>query len=494
MLNQAGNDVELLAHLGKFLDRQVRGPVTLRDFLIASLLKVRNKTRRLVAMRPNRAQREYSQNCSKRNIVLKARQLGMTTYIAARFFIHTITQPGTLTVQVAHTQESAEEIFRIVHRFWENLPEAMQRGALLRSRANIRQIAFPHLDSEYRVATAADPNAGRGMTIHNLHCSEVARWPRDGAETLASLRAAVPDGGEIVLESTPNGAGGIFYEEWQRAGETGYVQHFFPWWYEASYRLESRTGGDARPSICTEEELELVRRFGLNDQQIAWRRVNRSQLRGLTAQEFAEDAVSCFRASGECVFDLDAIDRAFAECGEPLESKDNGRLLTWFPPRVGKQYLIGVDPAGGGSEGDYSCAQVIERKTGMQCAELHGHFPLRELAGRLVALANSYNQALLVVERNNHGYGVLAHLQSLGYTNLYREGGQDGWLTSAITRPAMIENLAAVLATEPTLFRSQRMLSEFRTFVRQSDGISGAAIGSHDDCVMAIAIAWAARQ
>jgi len=51
---------------------------------------------------------------------------------------------------------------------------------------------LPHLDSEYRVATAADPNAGRGMTIHNLHCSEVARWPRDGAETLASLRAAVP--------------------------------------------------------------------------------------------------------------------------------------------------------------------------------------------------------------------------------------------------------------------------------------------------------------
>jgi len=47
----------------------------------------------------------------------------MTTYIAARFFIHTMTQPGTLTVQVAHTQESAEEIFRIVHRFWENCPK-----------------------------------------------------------------------------------------------------------------------------------------------------------------------------------------------------------------------------------------------------------------------------------------------------------------------------------------------------------------------------------
>src|ERR1019366_3859389 len=97
---------------------------------------------------------------------------------------------GTLSVQVAHDQRSAEEIFRIVHRLLENLPESLRQGALVTSRANVRQIVFPMLDSEYRVETAADPNAGRGLTIHNLHCSEVARWPRDVSETLASLRAA----------------------------------------------------------------------------------------------------------------------------------------------------------------------------------------------------------------------------------------------------------------------------------------------------------------
>ena len=483
------HDLALLCYLGKFLDHRIKTGSTVRDFLISALLQVRSKNRGLIALSPNRAQQEYSQTCGKRNIVLKARQLGMTTYVAARFFIHTITQPGTLTVQVAHTQESAEEIFRIVHRFWENLPEAMQRGALMRSRANIRQIAFPHLDSEYRVATAADPNAGRGMTIHNLHCSEVARWPRDGADTLASLRSAVPDGGEIVLESTPNGAGGIFYEEWQRAGETGYTQHFFPWWYEASYQQEA-SGADT----LTLEEEELIQSAGLNEKQIAWRRINRAQLRGLAVQEFAEDPISCFRASGECVFDLDAIDQAFAESGQPLESRDNGRLLIWFPPQPGKHYLIGADPAGGGSDGDYSCAQIIERKTGIQCAELHGHFPPSALANQLVDLANTYNRALIAVERNNHGYGVLAHLQSRGWTNLYRENGQDGWLTSAVSRPAMIENLAAVLTTEPTLFRSTLLLSEFRTFIRHPDGSSAAVIGGHDDCVMAMAIAWATRQ
>jgi hypothetical protein len=199
----------------------------------------------------------------------------------------------------------------------------------------------------------------------------------------------------------------------------------------------------------TPEEEELVKRKGLTDAQIGWRRTTRAQLRGLSGQEFAEDAVSCFRASGECVFDLAAIERALDGCGEPLEMHDNHRLMVWFPAQAAKQYILGVDPAGGGTEGDYACAQVIDRRTGMQCAELHGHFPPRELAMRLIDLGKMYNQALIVVERNNHGHGVLAHLQSEGCLNVFREGEQEGWLTSAVSRPAMIENLAAVLVTEP---------------------------------------------
>ncbi|MGA8490522.1 MAG: terminase [Terriglobales bacterium] len=465
--------------------------VTVRDLLIEALLKVRSKTRELIRLRPNRAQIEFSRNHTKRSIVLKARQLGITTYVAARFFIQTITQPGTVTVQVAHDQESAEEIFKIVHRFWENLPKGMQDGALVTSRANIRQIVFSRLDSEYRVATAADANAGRGMTIHNLHCSEVARWPGDVEETLASLRSAVPENGEIVLESTPNGAAGVFYEEWQRAEETGYVRHFFPWWYGNEYQVAKKKVATEPP---TAEEEQLIQQAGLTEAQIEWRRTKRAELRGLAAQEFAENPVSCFRASGECVFDLEAIERVLQSCGEPVETRDNQHLLIWLPSQVGKQYLIGVDPAGGGSDGDYSCAAVIERSTGLQCAELHGHFPPRELAMRLIELANSYNQGLLVVEQNNHGHAVLAHLRMEGCMNVFREGGRDGWLTSAVSRPAMIENLAAVLAIEPTIFRSPRLLNECRTFIRHADGSSSAVAGSHDDCVMAMAIALVSRQ
>ena len=488
-------DIALLERLGTSLDRTVpcgglSRNLIMRDRLISGLLCVRNKSRGLVRLNLNRAQREYSAHCTRRNIVLKARQMGITTYIAARFFVQTITRPGTMTVQVAHDQESAEEIFKIVHRFWENLPETVKRGALLRSRANVRQMVFPRLDSEYRVATAADVNAGRGLTIHNLHCSEVARWLRDANEALASLRAAVPRDGDIVLESTPNGAGGVFYEEWQHARDARYTQHFFPWWYDDEYRDKA---GAIEVEPLTEEEQELVRRAGLSYAQIAWRRTNRAQLRGLAAQEYAEDPISCFRASGECIFELEAIERALEDLTTPVETRDNGKLCIWFGPRADRQYIIGVDPAGGGTDGDYACAEVIDRKTAMQCAELHGHYSPRELAMKVIELGRMYNSALLVVERNNHGHGVLANLRAAGYQRIFREGEQDGWLTSVITKPAMIENLAAILALKPQLFQSQQLLAECRTFVRRRDGSSGGISGSHDDCVMAMALALAGR-
>jgi hypothetical protein len=484
-------DLRLLQQLGGILDCRA-GDTTVRDAMITHLLKIRRKGKGLGWLELNRAQQEYSQQCSQRNIVLKARQVGVTTYIAARFFVQTITRPGTLTVQVAHTEDSAQAIFSIVRRFYENLPARMRRGALRTSRSNVRQLVFPALDSEYRVETA-DDNAGRGMTIHNLHCSEVSRWGRGGIETLASLRAAVVPEGETVLESTANGAAGVFYEEWQKAEETGYTRHFFPWWFDHSYR-EEVSKGEILP--LTEEEMALVKLHELTEEQIAWRRKQWKTMRGLAEQEYAEDAVSCFLASGECVFDMAAIEQAATLAGRPLESRENGRLLTWLPPerRGQRQYIIGVDAAGGGSDGDYACAQVIDRTTGLQCAELCGHFPPFELARRVADLGKAYENALVAVERNNHGYGVLAHLKHLKYENLYQQGGQEGWLTSVVTRPALIENLAAVLVEQPALFHSPRLLGELRTFVRHADGHAAAAEGAHDDCVMAMGIAHAVRR
>lgn len=483
-------ELEFLLWCGPRLDHRIVGHhLTLRNLLIAMLLKIRARDGRLIPLRPNAAQKAYAATPrSKQHIILKARQLGFTTYIAARFLIATITRPGTLSVLVAHDLDSAQEIFQIVRRFADNLPECL-RDCLQTSRSNVRQLVFPALDSQFRVESAADENCGRGLTIQNLHCSEVARWPGDAAATLASLRASFSSGspGAVVLESTPRGAAGCFYEEWQRAGETGIRQHFFPWWWETAYRREH-----VPIRSFTEEESALRTAHDLSVAQVAFRREMRASFRSLAPQEFAEDPSSCFLASGDCVFDLDIIEGRLAALTDPFASRDNGRLQIWLPPLRGREYIIGCDPSGGGANGDYACAQVIDRKNGMQCAELRGHWPPRESAMRVAELGHEYNDALLVVERNNHGHGVLAHLNSR-YANLYCQKEQPGWLTTTTTRPQVIEGFASLLVGSPECIHSRTLLEECRTFIRRDDGSAAAANGAHDDCIMAMAIALAVR-
>ncbi len=457
--------------------------------LSTRLLKVRTRAGSTKPLQANEVQRAFEAQRGEKNIVLKARQMGLTTWAAARFFLKTITRPGTLTLQVAHTQESAEEIFRIVHRFVEWLPESLQRGFLKTSRANARQIVFPELDSQYRVVSAGEKNAGRGLTVQNLHCSELARWPGYPAEILAGLRAALAPGGEVILESTPDGVGGCFHEEWQKADETGMVRHFFPWWMEQRYRAKA-----VKRSSLSDEERELMARCGLDLSQIGFRRQVRADFRGLARQEYAEDAASCFIASGDSVFELAAIEERLVAAPDAPEQRRNGELRIWLPPQTSRDYVVAVDPAGGGSEGDYSAAEVLDLETGMQCAEFAGHVGGLELARVVTALAAEYNNAWLVVERNNHGSGVLALAETVcQYTRIYRHCGQAGWLTTSVSRPAVLGRLGAALVDHPDRFMSRRLLSECRSFVRLPDGSSGARAGTHDDCVMATAIGLAAR-
>jgi hypothetical protein len=484
-------DREELERFGKILDQRpalLRGQ-TVGMALAEKLLLIRTREGWTAPLRANEAQRAFERRRRERNIVLKARQMGLTTWAAARFFLKTITQPGTLTLEVAHTQEAAEEIFRIVHRFLDWLPKELRKGPLRTSRANVRQLVFPELDAQYRVVSAGNRNAGRGLTVQNLHCSELARWPGDPAETLAGLRAAMAPGAELIIESTPDGVGGCFHEEWRKAAETGMMRHFFPWWMERRYRA-----GAVDENSLTEEERELRSLHRLDLRQIGYRRQIRADFRGLARQEYAEDEESCFRASGESVFELEAIEERLKTVPEPVERRRNGELEVWLPPVEGKQYLVAVDPSGGGSLGDYSAAEVLEMETGLQCAEFAGHVGGLELARLVTELATGYNRACLVIERNNHGNGVLAHLEmGCKYGRIYRQDGQAGWLTTSMSRPAVLGRLDAALVEEPGCFMSRRLLGECRSFVRLPNGRTGARAGTHDDRVMAMAIGLGAR-
>ena len=118
---------EELVRFGQLLDKrpaELHGRTVVTE-LAEHLLRVRTRSGLTRPLRQCGAT-SFRTRRGQRNIVLKARQMGLTTWAAARFFLKTITQPGTLTLQVAHTQESAEEIFRIVHRFLDWLPDELR--------------------------------------------------------------------------------------------------------------------------------------------------------------------------------------------------------------------------------------------------------------------------------------------------------------------------------------------------------------------------------
>jgi hypothetical protein len=477
--------VEDLLGLGRMMARQRDGGRK----LAACLLHVRGRAGALQKLAANPAQRAFEQRRGQHNIVLKARQMGLTTWVAGRFFLKTITARGVLTVQVAQNQVAARSLFEIVQRMWENLPTELRNGPLRRSRASMDAMVFPELDSAFKVWSAADRNAGRGLSIQNLHCSEVSRWPGNAAETLAGLRAALTPDGEMVLESTPHGAHGAFYEEWVRAAESSsMVRHFLPWWMEPAYRDEA-----VAEEAMREDELALCSAHGLTAEQIGFRRRLEKNFGVLRAQEFAEDAESCFRASGDCCFDVSRLDALLDDAAEPVRKEENG-LWVWLEPLPGRRYVVSADPAGGGAQGDFCGLQVVDEATGMQCAELQAKLPPREFARRAAAVARRYNDALLVVERNNHGAAVIAFLQTAErYAELYAEGGALGWLTTASSKEQMVSALGAALFERPEVFRSRRLLMECRSFVRGERGGTAAAAGTYDDLVIAMAIAQQVR-
>ena len=168
--------------------------------------------------------------------------------------------------------------------------------------------------------------------------------------------------------------------------------------------------------------------------------------------------------------------------------------MVWFRPSMGCKYIVAADSAGGGEEGDFAAVQVIDRETGLQCAELQERLRPSELAKVAVELAKEYYGALIAVERNNHGAAVLAYIESSEfYTNLYLQGREAGWLTTAVSKPQMTARMGSLLEQGPEIFRSKRLLSECRTFVGGERGKTGAANGAHDDLVMAMAVAQAVR-
>lgn len=510
---------------------------------IEHALKIRAKNGKVIPFVLNAPQRKlYAAREEQRAagfpvrlIVLKARQMGFSTLTEAMLFQDTATRFNVNSLVVAHKDDATANLFRMTKLYYEQLPEALKPQ---RQATNAKELVFNvpsrgegvGLNSRIRCATAGGSGVGRSDTLTNVHLSEFAFWPGDKKETLIGLLQAVPSLPEtmVVIESTANGYDEFkelwdeAVEAWARGERDGFRPLFFAWHEMEDYR---------RPVppdfIPTETERELIKAYGLDMEQVAWRRWAIKNLcagdERVFRQEYPASPDEAFLTSGACVFDTEALvrrreavrgtdwERGYFEYNVDETAEQKLSSIRWVPdpkgvirihakPQAGKPYVIGGDTAGTGS--DRFVGQVLDNTTGEQVAVLQHRLDETMYARQMYCLGMFYNAALIGVEVNYSTYPQ-KELERLGYPNLFVRRRMDtftggtikayGFETTSETRPYIIDNLKRVARESLHLIGDYETLGEMLSFVYNEHYRPEAEVGKHDDLVMALAIAYYLR-
>ena len=243
-----------------------------------------------------------------RAIILKARQMGCSTYVAARFFHRMHLEPtGARAYLLAHEDDACVKLVAMYRLMWDNHEPLLRRP---RSKSSDHGFAFLHgggLESD----TASTPSGGRGGTKTLYHWSETAFARHYAAHSMGSLQqVAKGPGTEIILESTPNGPVGGFYERWRNAeqGRGEYIPHFAPWTEDPEYVARVPAGftlSREAPNEVVLSEHDYHERHGCTMEQMAFRRALITD------------------------FDLDGLDGALKFTQEYPISADEAFLSVW---------------------------------------------------------------------------------------------------------------------------------------------------------------------
>ena len=506
---------------------------------IEELMWIKTKQRKLVRLKLNSAQQRLitivsqmrSEHRPVRIIVLKARQQGISTIVEALLYHDTITHPNTNSLIIADKREKADYLFSISKLFYDMSPEQFRPMFRCRSKQEItfenpimkESANNPGLRSMIRIDTAQDIEAGRAMTLQNVHGSEVAFWGRRAEELVGSILQSVPfiTDSMVFLESTGNMTGGYFYDEWLRAkkGESAFVPLFLAWHDFEEYKLPL-TYEEKGYFPLSEEEDEIKKRFHLTNGQVKWRREKLKEFKSpdLFAREYPSDEIEAFLSGGSPVYDLKAL-RWYKKnhCKDPLavgnlssiiDSRGgrkvvfsphaSGYLNIWEHPKKDEEYVVGADTAEGIQGGDFCCAQVLKKSNLEQVAEWVGLKDPDLFSRDVEYLGTYYNSALIGVEVNNHGLTTLNVLKqnywNIYYRQVFDELGNKwvtkiGWHTNSTTRPLMVDDLGMYIRERRIFIHSKELLEELITFIYSPTGKTGAQYGTHDDRVTALQVA-----
>jgi len=432
------------------------------EYFACHILKIRDKSKELVPLQWNRAQRDFHQNRTGRDIILKARQLGFSTYVQAEAFRRTVTGTRT-TITLAHDTDTTQKLRRMAERFYENFPNVKPE----RKYANASLTTYPGFDSTATIATAGNKQAGRGDTYTDFHGSEVAFWPDAEKIVAGAMQGGNPD---VILESTPNGAQGYFYDLCMEAldGDSIWTLHFYPWWWDDEYRIALEPDETIRYTI---EEQALCDLHELKPEQIKWRRLKQKELKHLFKQEYPEDPRTCFLTSGNSYFgDTSGCYTA------PLDVEYNEE----------HQYYAGLDF---GKTDDYTVMIVIDRNTGSVVDNLRvNQQSWATMRNRIATLYKKWRCHLLLAEENSIGDVNIEKLQSDGLR-------VKPFNTDNRSKDDIMTNLHEALHSGKLKLQVWDVLEHEMNIFVSSQTPSGlwrlaAEEGGKDDTVIALAIAW----
>jgi len=509
----------------------------------ANNLWIKDKSAKIVPFVPNIAQKELIDRVLTlllegkpiRIIILKARQMGLSTAVEALIYWYTSTHQNITAAIIAHEDVASRNLYNMFKRYYDNSNPLFKPSRKYDTRSDLsfaredengNQVG---LNSVIKTATAKNTSAGRSDTIQLLHGSEVASWD-NGEELVASLLQTVPvqPGTMIFLESTAEGRGNYFYKEWMNSvkGDTVFEPFFFPWWIQAEYEME---GADIKEFSPDEVDIVELMREGIKigntlyqipeDKIQAKMRFRRYKEREFTAtperllQEYPSTAHEAFIASGQTVFNIKALSHMEKQTVKAktynirelnhevfVDEEKDGLLKIWEMPKHYEEYVIGADVAEGLVQGDYSVADVVRVSDMKTVARYRGHPDPDQFGTILEQLGRFYGYALVGVEINNHGLTTVQRLRNLFYRNLYRrERGYDevfetmtssfGWKTDVRTKPLMVDYLAEAIREGYIMDPDIVFVEEAFSYVRDDRGKTNAEVGSHDDTIIAKAIA-----
>ena len=409
------------------------------------------------------------------DIVLKSRQLGISTLVAGYSLWLMLFQKDKNVLCIATKQETAKNMVTKVKFMFENLPSWLKIPTEENNKLTLRL----NNGSQVKAVSAAG-DAGRSEAVSLLIIDEAAFI--DGIDEIwASAQQTLATGGGAIVLSTPFGTGNWFHKTWVKAeegavsdnGAPNFLPIKLPWYVHPE-----------RDETWRKRQDEL-----LGDPRLA-------------AQECDCD----FNTSGDTVFYNEQLEFiSTTSIKDPLERRGIDRnLWIWEIADYSRSYMVVADVARGDGK-DSSAFHVIDIESNTQVAEYKGQLSPREFGYLLCGIATEYNQALLVVENNNMGWSTIEAIQERGYPNLYYspktealtaetylERSEDpskmvaGFTMSLKTRPLVINKFREYVGDRSTIIQSKRLIEEMKVFMWKN-GRAEAQSGYNDDLVMSFA-------